>query len=141
MRTIKRILIDRFAYTDQGVFGALAVDNFRCFTIERPWLNNRPNISAIPTGVYIAVRGTFRDKYDNYELQDVPGRSFIEIHRGNTINDLKGCIAPGMSFEANSKDNRYRVNRSADAMDAFMQAMAGSADAIVIIKNRGDAIT
>jgi len=99
------VLLERFAYTPDGTFGRLHVNGYACFTVERPWLNNERNISCIPTGRYGLRLGMHRrntpdtsDDYPAYELEGVPGRSLIKIHIGNTLLDLKGCIAPGTSL-------------------------------------------
>jgi len=139
--SIKRVTVERFAYTFRGVFGELVTDNFRCFTVERPWMNNRPNISCIPTDVYALVRGRFRDHYENFEVRDVPGRTYIELHRGNTMLDIKGCIALGLTFQIDGVNDVYKINHSRHAFDAFMQAMGTATDAVLVVKNRVDRYT
>lgn len=59
------VLLTRFAYSPYGTFGKLLLPEFECYTVERPWLDNKP------------------------------GRSLIKIHIGNTMEDVVGCIAVG----------------------------------------------
>lgn len=100
---------------DDGTLGHILVPErrpatgdyiFRKFaTIERRWLNNAPNVSCIPDGEYPLVARTWGGFFRKYkkefghefvaEVADVPGRSSILIHRGNTESDVTGCIAVG----------------------------------------------
>lgn len=65
-------------------------------TLELPWKGNARVVSCIPAGKYGLTwahspkfsRGTLR-------LSGVDGRSGILIHPGNTVEDLRGCIALG----------------------------------------------
>lgn len=118
-----RLILRRFAYTPLGTFGRLELpDGGELWTLELPWLENRRHVSCIPQGRYEVKRGNFQGKYPNWELQDVPGRSHIEIHRGNVPSDLRGCIAVGKSLGALT--NRWAVLQSKDAMDRLMSSTA-----------------
>ena len=63
------------------------------FALELPFVNNEPNISAIPGGNYPA----FMRRASTIQLQDVPNRTAIQIHPMNQVKDGKseGCIAMG----------------------------------------------
>lgn len=79
-----------------GVFGRLIVQGGgTLFTLE-----DDPNDSVgpcIPAGQYVLRRTVYRKKgYETFEVSDVPKRSRILIHPGNTENDVRGCIAVGM---------------------------------------------
>jgi hypothetical protein len=53
---------------------------------------------AIPAGRYeIHLAWSSRFKRDLPRLVDVPGRSGILIHSGNTNVDTTGCLLPGIS--------------------------------------------
>ena len=104
------IHINRFTnYGDftKETFGVLTFDDFKCYTIERPWLNNKPMVSCIPSGDYyvhsydsprfgssvIIYGGTVSPYPDpNYV------RSGILIHPANIAGDLSGCIGLGNRF-------------------------------------------
>lgn len=68
-------------------------------SIERPWLNNRSNVSCIPEGEYLSkwlprsVSGKYRRVW---HVQNVPGRSGILWHTGNLVSHSRGCILPGL---------------------------------------------
>jgi hypothetical protein len=86
--------IERFAYTPMGVFGRCYIAGQELFTVERPWLNNARSISCIPEGVYTCVPRFYnKGGYESIEITNVPNRSNVLIHKGNTMHDLAGCIA------------------------------------------------
>lgn len=103
-----------------GVFGELVYGNGNhCFTCERPWLNNEPNISCIPEGQYfLALRKYNRGGYDAVELKDVLGRSYILIHIGNTMDDSAGCILLGSNL--GYVNGKWAVTGSRVAFNKFM---------------------
>ena len=114
------IYLERFAQTPHGVFGRLRMEEFDCYTIERPWLDNRKYESCIPTGVYPLRATTFhRGNYDTFEVCDVPDRSRILIHRGNTMEHVIGCIAIGESL--GWINSRWAVTHSRAAWRRFWQ--------------------
>jgi hypothetical protein len=94
-----KVELIRACTNDHGTFGVLTVDNFvQCVTIEDEWLGNSSGISCIPEGTYKVVphNGT---KYQGvWRLENVPGRSAILIHAGNTEDDTRGCILVGTRF-------------------------------------------
>ena len=79
------------SYLQDKTIGWLTGDGLKLTSLERAWLNNEPNISCIPEGVYIVKRDT-EGKHRWYAVQDVEGRSNIEMHVGNNIIDSAGCI-------------------------------------------------
>lgn len=81
------------------VRGALYIDGYVFQILERPWLNNRRNISCIPTGKYTAnfLPRSVSGKYKNvFHLTNVSGRSGILIHNGNVVDHTKGCLIIGL---------------------------------------------
>jgi hypothetical protein len=66
-----------------------------CYTIELPWLNNEPQRSCIPEGIYpLALRFSHQYK-DHLLVTGVTGRSYILLHpANNAMAELRGCIAP-----------------------------------------------
>lgn len=95
--------------------------NFRCLTLERPWKNNQSDISCIPKGEYLAKLNTGSHfHYPVWQLQDVPGRTAIEIHPANIVRELLGCIALGLSLHHFSKPDEA-IEESKAAFDDFME--------------------
>lgn len=77
-------------------YGRLYVNGlFMAYTIEPPDLNNIPQKSSIPTGVYPLVF-TFSPKFGKStpRLQNVPNRTGILIHAGQDATSTIGCIVP-----------------------------------------------
>jgi hypothetical protein len=60
-------------------------------TLERPWLDNQPNISCIPAGFYKFIRDT-HGRFQWFRVLDVPGRTHIEFHEGTKPSHSEGCI-------------------------------------------------
>lgn len=116
------IHLHRFGSTPYGTFGHLWFKEFQCYTVERPWLNNRPRESCIPQGQYRLVKVPFyRGGYDCYEICTVPGRSEIKIHIGNTSEDVIGCVALGKRLGC--IESRWAVLESRKAFKEFMRVL------------------
>lgn len=98
------VIIERAPSTDQGTFGIMILSGgVYLYTAELPWKDNKQSISCIPAGSYQCV---FRQSEKNgnvFQLQDVPNRLAIQIHRGNYAGDVnigyksnvEGCILVG----------------------------------------------
>jgi len=77
--------------------------------MERPWLDNLKAKSCIPAGTYYCEKVNSPKFGKVYGLKDVPDRSHILIHAGNTPKDSIGCILLGKTtsgttmFVGNSK--------------------------------------
>lgn len=133
------LLLERWGSTPEGTFGRLTLDGHAWFTVERPWQQNLPSVSCIPAGTYPLVLGFFysgdgvggKPDYPAYELQDVPGRALIKIHRANRCTQVKGCIGVGTALGCES--GRWAVLQSAVAYAEFMNAAAqANVDTITI---------
>ncbi len=89
----------RVGQSEKGTFGVLRIGSVPfAVTLERPWLDNQQRVSSIPVGWYVCRRITSPTFGEVFEVQDVPGRSHILFHRGNTIADTEGCILVGEEF-------------------------------------------
>lgn len=91
--------LQRFVRTSHGVFGYLHMPRVLLMTVEEEWQDNQPRISCIPAGRYLCKRRRYhKGGYDTWEITDVPGRDAILFHKGNTEEDLQGCVALGMNL-------------------------------------------
>ena len=118
--------LERFAYTDVGTFGRLQLGGLTVFTCEDPWKENAPNISCIPEGVYLLAPTTYhKGGYAAYEILDVPQRSRCLIHKGNSDEDVEGCIIVGNIFPHWLADKGLSIGDSAGAFKSVMAALAG----------------
>lgn len=89
------LLLER-EYHPSGTNGILSCkEQFLCFTIELPWLNNLPLVSCIPEGRYpLVLRFSDRHRW-HLMVKEVPGRTLILVHKANNaLKELKGCVAP-----------------------------------------------
>jgi hypothetical protein len=109
-----RLSIERLYKTPQSTCGKLAVNGvFECFTLELPIVDGLPG-SAIPEGTYgiiLAPSPKFEHSNDPWvqsfaqkmpHLTNIPGRSLIMIHWGNTAENTEGCILVGQTHSENS---------------------------------------
>ncbi|WP_462327180.1 DUF5675 family protein [Desulfobaculum sp.] len=86
----------RLETSAQGTFGVVRVDKrLCCCTLEPPERANAVNRSCIPVGQYLCRRRHSARFGNVYAVQDVPGRTGIVFHAGNTAPDTAGCILPG----------------------------------------------
>lgn len=86
----------RTASVPSGLYGMLFLGNVpMCLTLEPNWLNNARNVSCIPPGTYECIKYSGTRFKNVFLLKDVPDRSGILIHAGNTTNDTEGCILVG----------------------------------------------
>lgn len=99
-KPLKEITLKRIAQTKLSTFGVMIHNNLPfILTLEEAWRENKRSISCIPTGRYLC-KPYSSPKYKNvWELQNVPNRSKILIHAGNTHLNTEGCILVGSQFE------------------------------------------
>jgi hypothetical protein len=117
---------------DDCTVGRLYYGDFKCLTLELPWLNNEPNVSCIPAGSYTAF------KYDSPKhglcmlFQDVSGRSMIEIHPGNYTRQIQGCILVGKSLTYLDGDSILDVTSSKDTMAKLLAVLPSEVEVAVV---------
>ena len=122
------MILERFAYSPMGTFGRLILGDLELWTIERPWANNEVRLSCVPEGEYTLEAHESTRYKDTWALigetvSHWPGegkqRSTCVFHVGNSMDDVKGCIAPGMRLN----EHDWGVGASRIAMDAFRKEM------------------
>lgn len=97
---LKVLTLKRIAMNPEGTFGVFLDEKTPfCLTLERPWLDNRPKVSCIPRGEYTVNRVVSPRHGETWEVQNVPNRTAILIHKGNFVEDSEGCIIVGEQFE------------------------------------------
>ncbi|USD22137.1 DUF5675 family protein [Microbulbifer variabilis] len=111
--------LTRFAYGLDATLGRLRVRDFVFYTVERPWLGNRPFESCIPEGVY-SCNPYNSPRFPNvWELKEVPGRTKILIHTANYSADVQGCIGIG----SNLAPGGWWVTQSRKAMQQLRELL------------------
>ena len=134
---MKQLKLVRIAETDGATLGVLSFDGRPLFvTLEDPWKNNARGISSIPDGEY-TIRKHESPKFGLcYAVDNVPERSHILIHAGNTSDDTQGCILLGLQF--GELKGKPAILRSKDAMILFMARLAKDETAKLTVYNFTD---
>ena len=109
-------------YQQDCTVGVMNFDNFRCFTLELPQEGNQPSISCIPEGTYNCRKITSPTLGKCIEILEVPGRSYIRIHKGNYTSQIQGCVLVGEALKDINGDLIIDVANSAVAFDKLMIA-------------------
>lgn len=129
---MKRLKLIRVAESDNTTFGVLLVDGAPQFvTAEDLWRDNEKQVSCIPKGKYTIRRHTSPKFGLCYIVDNVPERSHILIHAGNTHRDTHGCILIGLQFGVLAGESA--ILRSKDAMVLFMGSLAADGEAYLEI--------
>lgn len=134
-----RLTIDRGPSTDQGTLGSAELNNaagissWQAHSIELPWRNNASDLSCVDAGIYVAKylwSDTF--KRNVYHLQNVPGRTAVEMHLGNVAgdttkgykSDVLGCTVFGT--DVGTLYGQTAVLHSGVAYDGLVAATGGA---------------
>lgn len=134
---MKSVVLERFCYSGQGVFGELYIPGAEVLaTVERPWLGNKREVSCIPNGEYICrPRRYNRGGYDAYEVTNVKDRTHILFHRGNFVRNSKGCIL--INQEHGAHKGEWCGLNSKVAFNYFMEEMNGEPFELFICDRKG----
>lgn len=122
----------RYVSRGDGTFGQLVAPKFRCFTVERPWLQNMATVSCVPAGSYPLIL-EYSPKFARplWELKDVPNRSEVKLHPANRSGELEGCIGLGAMIAEDGQG--WYVTQSAETVKAFHAAMGTEREARMVI--------
>jgi len=116
------ITIETISYEDSTI-GRLSSNEFYCFTLELPWLNNKTDISCVPPNIYkYKKRISPSKKTLVIELIDVKGRTFIQIHSGNYTRQILGCCLVGTGITYLDSDNIPDVINSKTTLDKLLES-------------------
>lgn len=111
---------------------------FECVTMERPWRDNKPFKSCIPTGTYAVGRHQSPKFGACLKVHDVPDRTDILFHAGNFPEDTTGCILPGSKlqyFTTDQPGGRLGVYGSRTALKRLMKAVGDGAALQIVQTN------
>jgi len=128
--------------TSDSTEGILSVEgeDFTCFTLELPVKDGKPG-SAIPPGTYpIVLAGSpkFLKSTDLWvqrfaatipHLINIPNRSEILIHWGNSPHDTEGCILVGQD---RGEDFVGSSRKAFEALHLLMLAARRDGESIII---------
>ena len=131
------MILKRIAFTEFGVFGVLLHNGIPfTLTVERPWLDNAPDVSCVPAGLYSCVRHSSQKYKDTFRLKDVPNRTGILLHPGNHMDHSAGCIIIGEKFDP-YKDEPG-IQSSSEGFQEFMKILENRQTFELLILNRGE---
>lgn len=120
-----KITLIRLDVTDHGIFGKLNTEGFQCVTLERHDID-------IPVGTYLI------SMYQSPEhgliplLNNVPGRSMIEMHEGNWEFNSKGCILVGKARADIDGDGYDDITASKDTLKQLVKLIQASPSPVYI---------
>jgi len=119
-------VIQRLTSSEHCTYGIWINDDKPLFaTLELPWKDNQKDISCIPAGTYKIMK-QFSNHFQRevFLLYNVPNRNAVEIHIGNTVKDILGCIIVGMEYSMTD----YAIVCSRTAFDKLMSIMPSEFD-------------
>lgn len=118
------VFIDTKKYHD-CTLGRLTLSKgtFTCFTLELPWRGNQANKSCIPAGNYTARKIVSPHNGEVILIEDVEGRTHIQIHAGNFTRQILGCVLVGDGIKHLDGDGIPDVTNSGRTLAALMAAL------------------
>lgn len=129
---MKQLRLIRVTEHNDATFGVLCINDRPMFvTLEDKWRDNERMVSCIPKGKYVIKRHTSPKFGECFKVQNVPDRSEILIHAGNTHIDTHGCILLGLMFGTVGTNSAILSSRAAVAN--FMTEMLGVEEAALEI--------
>lgn len=90
------------------------------YTLELPWLDNKPMISCIPAGEHRCRRKVSPTYGETFEIE-VEGRTHILFHWGNWVRNTNGCVLLGLTRDPKIP----AVWHSKQAHNLFMETLEG----------------
>ena len=91
--------IIRLEESAQGTFGVLRLNKqVLCATLEPSDRLNRAGVSSIPAQQYRCARRMSPRFGETFEVLNVPGRTDVLVHPGNTSAHTRGCILLGSGW-------------------------------------------
>lgn len=129
---MRQLRLVRVSEHNGATLGVLCIDDCPEFvTLEDVWRDNEKMISCIPVGRY-PLKLHRSPKFGLvYRVENVPDRSEILIHSGNTHKDTHGCILLGMQYGKIGTDSAVLASKSATLQ--FMDLMGNTPEAQLIV--------
>ena len=92
-------------------------------TLELAWKGNKTSISCIPENTYTVTKRYTKARGWHLHIQDVEGRTWILVHKGNYYYHIEGCILPGLKLVDMNNDDLLDVAHSEDALNEILELM------------------
>lgn len=132
---MKLVRIERYASTKNGVQSNVTFEGNHWHGLERPWLDNLPFMSCIPTGEYVLLpweSPTFGPVYifigGTVSVEEGFGTRYTcLIHAANYTRQLQGCLALGQNkSDWHEPEKSAAVWSSRNALDDFKSKLGYS---------------
>ena len=118
-----KLRIERF-YMEDCTLGRLTYGDFQCFTLELPMLDNAQDISCIyPNGGFIGRKHFSPSNGDCIAIDNVQGRTNIQMHSANFTRQILGCIAVGDGIKFLDNDSIPDVTNSVKTLGALLAVL------------------
>lgn len=116
-------------YYDDCTVGRLKCGDFQCWTLELPMLNNAQNVSCIyPFGGFTGRKHFSPKNGDCVAIDNVMGRTNIQIHAANYTSQIQGCIAVGDSVKFLNADGVPDVTNSKKTLEKLLSILPDTFD-------------
>lgn len=135
MITLKRKYYPYVTLSECTASHAGGLRPFKFFCLELPNRANVPNVSCIPEGKYFAVHRASARFKTHLHVLDVPGRSWILFHGGNTVADIRGCILPGDKISHRPGQQHAFIHNSRATLNVLLALYPRGYRIPVIIKS------
>jgi len=131
---MKYVELIRVEQGTEATLGTLLVDGQSiCWTLEEPWRGNQQDVSCIPPGRYpLKLENSPSKGRALWTIKDVPGRVYVRIHAGNTVDDTEGCPLTGI--DPGYLKGKRAVLGSRKALVKFMSYMGDDKEAVIDVR-------
>jgi hypothetical protein len=119
--------LERAEFRPDGIFGNLkdSSGHHIAVTLEHAFQDSNGDwMPKLPDGTYTCQRyASPKFGYDVFEVMNVPGATYIEIHIGNFNSDSDGCVLLG--YMVTQMHGAWAINSSKATFVAFMGMQNG----------------
>lgn len=112
---MKNIILRRTFKSEKGTLGIFIINDVPLFLSLEP-------AACIDSGSYQCELYNSPARGVAYLLKNVPNKTYIEIHVGNSVEDTSGCILIGRGLSMVAENNLY-ISESKISFDRFMAKM------------------
>lgn len=122
-----RVHIKRGYHAPDVTLGMMYIENIPTlppiYTLEEPWKDNQRGISCVPMGQYTCAPHNGTRFKNVWRLENVPDRTAVLIHAGNTTDDIEGCILVGLAH--GTLQSKPAVLQSQRALELLRNRLGG----------------
>lgn len=112
---MKTIILRRIFKSEKGTLGIFIINDVPLFLSLEP-------AACIDAGSYQCELYNSPARGVVYLLKNVPNKTYIEIHVGNSAEDTSGCILIGRGFSMIAESHLY-ISESQISFDRFIAKM------------------